>query len=182
MAPSQRYDPSPAAFLVDGVKSPVVGGRGVRDVKVGVDRLVVAHDLAPEDLLAQVHFPTPGEFAPALHLGLGDDLVPAVFRVAKDGRPGLFQAVDFGPQAAGFGHGRRGGQRRDPFGQPPQHGPILGRHAQIVASESRDDPLRYRLLQPGRRPAAVVRDRGHGMSAAGDRLLFGQNRPKRPLR
>ena len=165
MAPSQRYDPSPAPFSIDRLKSPIVGGRGVRDVEVGIDRLIVAHHLAPEDLLAEVDFPAAGELAPALHLGLGDDLVPAVFRIAEDGRPGFFQAVDPGPQAAGFGHGRRGGEGRHPFGQPAQHVPVLGRHVQIFQREPGDDPSRYRLFQAGRWAAAVVFDRGHRVSA-----------------
>ena len=151
-----------ASLVVDGLEAPIVGRRGVRDVEERLDRLIVAHYFAPEDFLAEVHFPAAGQLAPTMHLGLGDDLVPAVFRVAEYGRPGLFEPVGFRPEAAGFGHLRRGGDGHHAFGQPTQHVFVLGRHGQIVACVSRDDPAGSRLFQAGRFAVAVVDNRSHG--------------------
>ncbi len=57
----------------------------------------------------------------------------------------------------------RGGDGRNPFGQPAKHRFVPGRHAEVFAAMSRDDPSRCRLVQAGRLAAAVVRNGGHGI-------------------
>ena len=89
-------------LVVRRLQAPVVGRDGVGDVEVRLDRLVVAHHFAPEDLLAEVHLPAAGQLAAALHLGLGDDLVPAVLRIAEEQRPDAFQADCGWSTAAGL--------------------------------------------------------------------------------
>ena len=120
-------------LVVGRLEPPIVRGDRVEDVEIGLDRLVVAHLLAPEDLLAQIHLPAPRELAAALHLGLGDDLVPAVLSEIG-GMPNVRRFVRDGRHA---------------LGQPSQHGSIIAADSHVLAGESRDGLARGRLVQTG---------------------------------
>lgn len=81
-------------------QSPVGLGAHVRDVEVRLNRVIVAHLLAPENLPAQVKFPLTRNRVLAAQRRVRDDLFPAIFRVAEDQRARFFEPVVPPPQIA----------------------------------------------------------------------------------
>ncbi len=148
--------PGVVGTMIHDVHAPVVRGHRVGNVEKGLDRLVVAHLVAPEDLLAQIHFPSPCQLALALHPGLGDDLVPAVLGIAEHQRPCFSQHVQARPEPADFMHPWAVGDLRHPLGKRPEDLPVFRRHRQIVGHKPGGDLTSGGLVQAGRFAVTVI--------------------------
>ena len=100
--------------------------------QLGLDDVIVVHPVAPEQLLAQEALPVSGDAVRAFDLVVGDDLVPAVFRIAENQRPRLAKRVMRKPQLAPLIHHRARRDLRNLASEPTQHLAILRRKRQIA--------------------------------------------------
>jgi len=123
--------PAVLAADVDLFQAPAGVRIDVEEVEEGLDDAVVAHRPAPENLLAQAALPRAGQWALALELVVGDDLLPAMLGIAEDHWPLGRQVVVQRPQSGLFGLDGPGGQGRDLPCQAAQHLP-LGRGNRVA--------------------------------------------------
>ena len=92
---------------------------------------VVPNLLLPEDLLPQAVFPDPGQVVPAAELGVGQQLIPGVFRIDEHRRPGDLQAVVVGPELPALLLNGQLRQTGHLLGQVPENFPLLPVHHRL---------------------------------------------------
>ena len=80
------------------IEPPSAGRKDMGHIKSGLNHAIVLHLRAPKDLLAQRKFPHARQFTFTLQALRREDLVPAVFRIAKDQGARSHQSVVATPQ------------------------------------------------------------------------------------
>ena len=124
--------------------------RVVGQVELGLDHLVVLHDLGPVDLLAQPHLPVARHLAFALDgLVPREDLVPAVLAVDKDDRLLGLEVVMRRPQRLLFLFIRAFRQLAQPCAQLAQdRAVVVGNHALLYRPAVHHQVAALALVNP----------------------------------
>ena len=92
----------------------------------------------------------------APHLRLGNDLVPAVFRIAEYDRADRLEHVQLPPQASFLRHGGRGGNLRHPLRKRYERLPVLPGEFQPLRSKARNHLAVSGLVEPRGCAVAVI--------------------------